>query len=318
MALARKQLVDVSVTQYYHCISRCVRRAFLCGKTDGKNYSHRRAWVLARLKVLTEIFSIKICAYAIMSNHYHLVLYVDTKTAKSWSDQEVIMRWKRLFKTAPDLANLQITVGDRLVEQWRRQLMDISWFMRCLNEYLAKRANLEDDCKGRFWEGRFKSQALLDEAALLTCMSYVDLNPVRAKMCTSLQESDFTSIQQRLHAYSKQKNYNRFKPKLMDFQTNGDQQGIPFDEKQYIKLVHWTGSVVRQDTKGFIPLSIKSTLNMCDVNEKQWMRSMKYFGKSYSWVIGRMAEIKARCVFMNKKWIRGMRASNIYFLNNVA
>src|SRR5579871_5675940 len=342
MPISRKQQIDLSATPYYHCISRCVRQAFLCGKSreSNKNYEHRREWVASRLTELAEIFAIKTCAYAIMSNHYHVVLYIDVSAAKTWTADEVITRWTRLFKGATSIIDEckshqgqnGIDTADAYVAKWRKQLTDISWFMRCLNEYLARRANFEDGCKGRFWEGRYKSQALLDESALLTCMAYVDLNPVRAKMSDNLEESDFTSIQQRVIEQDKAKKKNKSSATLplMDFQkqlTQGkvdadiaalSKPAIPFYETNYIELVRWTGTAIRGDKKGHIPASIKTILNENGINEKKWLQLVSTFGGNYSWLVGGVDAIKQRCAALNKKWLQGLSASFIYFASNTA
>ena len=98
MTYARKHLISLQDTPYYHCVARCVRRAWLWRTDDfsGKDYSHRKQWVVDRLKQLTDIFTIDICAYAVMSNHYHLVLHVDKKRAESLSEKDVILRWGKL------------------------------------------------------------------------------------------------------------------------------------------------------------------------------------------------------------------------------
>lgn len=147
-----------------------------------------------------------------MSNHYHLVLHIDTARAQVWSDQEVAQRWAKLF-SLPLLVEryleselhiaAEIDVAQKVISKWRERLCDLSWFMRALNESIARRANEEDQFTGRFWEGRFKSQAILDEAGLLACCVYVDLNPVRADIAHLPKKSDYTSIQPRFSGLKK-------------------------------------------------------------------------------------------------------------------
>ncbi|MFT4939953.1 MAG: hypothetical protein ACI88A_003003, partial [Paraglaciecola sp.] len=178
MPQARKNQISLIDTPYYHCVSRCVRRSFLCGTDNysGQSFEHRRGWVENRLLFLSGAFSISLCAYAVMSNHTHVVLHVDKDMALAWSVDEVLRRYHKLHQGT--LLTQKFVKGDRLspgerisfaetVEVYRSRLYDISWFMRDLNEYIAREANKEDGCTGRFWEGRFKSQARLDESAIL-------------------------------------------------------------------------------------------------------------------------------------------------------
>ena len=185
MAQSRKSLISLQDTPYYHCISRCVRRSYLCGfdRVSNISYEHRKSWVEKRLLFLSKVFAIEICAYAVMSNHTHLVLHVSKNQAESLSTEDIIQRWHCLFKgtlltrlylspmSRKDLSEMQIETVRLTAEVWRKRLFDISWFMRALNEYIARAANKEDDCTGHFWEGRFKSQALLEESALAAGMA---------------------------------------------------------------------------------------------------------------------------------------------------
>ena len=207
MTIVRNQQICVEETPCYHVISRCVRRAFLCGKDQltGKCFEHRRQWIIDRIKQVTAVFDIDVCSYAIMSNHFHIVLKVNS--TKEWNDTQVLMTWCSLY-SLPILCDRYLkgeisTEAEfrrvkEYVAEYRTRLASVSWYMKSINEYVARMANEEDKCTGHFWESRFKSQALLDKRALLTCMAYVDLNPIRAAMAKDLKGSEFTSIKERI------------------------------------------------------------------------------------------------------------------------
>ncbi|WP_445354873.1 transposase [Microbulbifer sp. EKSA008] len=263
MTQPRRSQISLDATPYYHCVSRCVRRAFLCGRDTqiGRDYEHRRQWVETGIQKLAAVFALDIAAYAVMSNHYHVVLYIDAKTAKTWSDTEVIFRWQELFQ-ASNLAQRFIQGASldcseknklkELIELWRERLMDIGWFMRCLNESIARQANAEDCCTGRFWEGRFKSQALLDERALAACMAYVDLNPIRADIAKTPEDSDHTSIQQRVRAVISGEQPKELLPFVGGERLNMP-KGLPFQLDHYLALVDWSGRHLDPKKRGAIP-----------------------------------------------------------------
>ena len=209
---ARAEIVEESEVGMYHCIARCVRRAFLCGQDPltGKNFDHRKGWVQDRLRDLASIFAIDVTGFAVMSNHFHVVLRIRPDLTQGWTDEEVARRWWRLFPSrreedgqpgSPEQFELDALMADakRLAER-RKRLSSLSWFMRCLSEPIARRGNREDGCRGRFFEGRFRSVAILDEAAALTCAMYVDLNPIRAGVAETPETSTYTSAFERIQS----------------------------------------------------------------------------------------------------------------------
>ena len=326
MTRARRELISLQDTPYYHVINRCVRRAFLCGydRHTGQNYEHRRQWMVDKIKQLAGIFQIEVCAYAIMSNHFHLVLHVDHQQAKVLSRDEVIDLWLKLFKAPSivsrylsheELLDVEMDLLDKYVEQWRARLMDISWFMRCLNEHIAREANKEDGCKGRFWEGRFKSQALLDEKALLTCMAYVDLNPVRAGMAKSLEVSDFTSIQERLFSYATKQGKAKQPSQLKRFSTNTlkDPKRIGFKLEDYFQLVDWTGRIIRDDKRGAIHESVPPVLLNLQLSPDKWLQHMQGAQSDKAIALGCLEKVQKYVQHCGFKWLRGKSYNKVLY-----
>ncbi|AMV32663.1 hypothetical protein VN12_11100 [Pirellula sp. SH-Sr6A] len=194
-----------------HCYHRCVRRAFLTGidELTQKDYTHRREWIRQRLESLASVFGIDVLQYSVLSNHLHVILRNRPDVVKTWSDVEVATRWLRLFPgtrildvlAEPNEEDVRSAVANpEKIQEYRSRLSDISWFMRSLAEVIARRANAEDECSGCFWDGRFKAKRLLDEAGLLACAMYVDLNVLRANLAATIELSMHTSVFDRIEA----------------------------------------------------------------------------------------------------------------------
>jgi REP element-mobilizing transposase RayT len=330
---ARKSLICLQDTPYYHVVSRCVRRAWLWGFDEyaGKDYSHRKAWVLERLTELSSVFAIDICAYAVMSNHYHLVLHIDQERGRRLTAEEVIERWTRLFSRPVLLkrwaqglcSEAERAVVNEMIADWRARLCDVSWYMRCLNENLARRANAEDQCKGRFWEGRFRSQALLDEAGLLTAMAYVDLNPVRAGIAAMPEDSDFTSIEARIKELaaahdsgsgSSDANGSLHVP-LLKFRgaVVDSEPTIPFHFSDYLELVDWTGRTIRSDKRGAIDPRLPPIMQRLNVDAAAWQEAMRPSSNVFGRALGRLDHLRLHAKALGQSWIRGLRQADRLF-----
>ncbi|WP_394171202.1 transposase [Saccharospirillum alexandrii] len=310
MPRSRKSQIALEATPYYHCTSRCVRRAFLCGRDEhsGNDYEHRRGWIEQRIMALASVYALDICAYAVMSNHYHIVVHINAEKAKAWSDTEVIQRWHTLYAgnllsheylAGKDLCDAQLKVVSELVAEWRERLGSISWFMRALNEDIARQANAEDGCTGRFWEARFKSQALLDETALATCLAYVDLNPIRTQMAATPETSDFTSTKERMAvAQETLESSEPHQPKnlfpFVGYPRQDMPAGLPFRLQDYLELVDWTGRQLRDDKRGSIYSEIPPILERLNIDVEHWVYNTRHFESQFKSLVGTAISIKSK------------------------
>ena len=330
MPKPRHSQVSLDATPYYHCVSRCVRRAFLCGidLISGQSYEHRRQWIEDKLYELTRVFALDLCAYAVMANHYHVVLYVDAGEAASWSRNEVMKRWHTVFKgtmlsqrhgRGEMLSKMELKGLDKDVAIWRQRLMDISWFMRVLNEAIARQANVEDNCTGRFWEWRFKSQALLDEAALAACLAYVDLNPLHAGMAKTPESSDHTSLQQRITITQAAHTPNHPQQQargLMPFAGDPRQdspKGLPFRLTDYLELVDWTVRILWENKLGAIEVTLPPILERLQIESKHWLFLTQHFESRIKGLVGTAYKLKRVCEKLGYQRAPGLKSCQTYF-----
>jgi REP element-mobilizing transposase RayT len=249
--------------------------------------------------------------YAVMSNHTHLVVYVDPAAAKRWPDRDVAERWCRLFPHSGETErSMQLRVellllqSDRLASL-RARLCSLSWFMRCLNEPIARRANAEDDCTGRFWEGRFKSQALLDERAVLAAMAYVDLNPIRADITDQLDQCDHTSVQKRLLEI-------RRAPvtaaRLLGAVAGSavDPPTLSITAEAYIEVVEWTGRGLRSGKDVFADGDPPALLDCLQISGASWLLQVQGIGCPYYRVIGSARALMDKAERIGQHWLKGI------------
>ena len=324
MPTARCHQVDLAVTPYYHLISRCVRQAFLCGndRHSGRCFDHRKDWARDRLHHLTQLFAIDVLAYAVMSNHMHIVVRVDEERARAWTEDEVIARHTALFPMSAAALNPAIDplARSQLIEMWRERLHDLSWLMRALSEYLARKANDEDKAQGRFWEGRFKSQPILDEVGLLACMAYVDLNPLRAGIATTLEGAEHTSIHERITDRERKRSQRRKQTAPVALAAFADQDAsgqatvpIPIGYDTYLELLQWTalqvrpGEEVPEDASDEASQRAQALLAQLGFDAHGWLEALSQSRLGKATTLGAPDTLENYAAKRGQAWARGIR-----------
>ncbi|NJS37619.1 MAG: transposase [Brachymonas sp.] len=245
-----------------------------------------------------------------MSNHLHLVLEFDPAATKTWSDDEVATRWVRLYppreatEAAFDAKKNNLLADAARLEITRQRLGDVSWLMKCLAEHIAKRANAEDICKGRFWEGRFKSQVIKDEKGLLAAMAYVDLNPIRAGTTNRLDHSHNTSVKERIKQV--RDNPKRLAATMMPIHGSIKPLILNIKVKDYLELVDWTGRQIRDDKRGSISKQVPNIVQKIEDDAARWPTRVKAIGSGYWRVIGEAEDLIDTAKAIGQKFLCGL------------
>jgi hypothetical protein len=350
MTIARSAQFDAKDPPWIHAISRCVRKAFLCGGREGK-YDHRRDWVEERLAYLAAAFAVDIASYAVMANHLHVVLRMRVDEMTRWSAHEVAQRWLAVYPrqylsdgtpVPPSAETVERCARDAAwVAKRRARLADLGWFMSALKTPIARRANKEDGCRGVFWESRYTSVPLLDHAALVACMAYVDLNPVRARVTDRPERSTHTSVRQRVRARQRTRVVQRARAQATTPAKAiimAEKAGVPAHEQnavatnpehglwiaplagcktgdvmrdgsgymaeEYLALVDATGRVLRPGKRGAIPGNLAPLLARLDIEVEDWIATMVGWRSMNGGAVGGYTARQAEATRRGLGWVR--------------
>ena len=330
--LARVEIFQPDEIAIVHVMNRTVRRCFLLGDDPltGRNYDHRKEWLEIQLKRQAGLFGIDLLCQSIMSNHFHLVLRSRPDVFAVWDDSEVARRWMTLCpvrrkpngepETPTEVELNSIRRDKQKLTEIRSRLSDISWWMRLLCQHIGQRANREDEEVGKFWQARYQAVRLLDEASLLACAAYVDLNPIRAALAETLEQSDFTSVQKRIDSLkARAKSPCRSAPDRaarpdgylapLEIDERNDavgpcchQQGrrcsdkgfLPMPAARYIQLLDWTARQWSGTRRGRTPPGLAPVFERLGISGKVWCQLVRQFGRLFYAVAGKPHEIDAR------------------------
>jgi hypothetical protein len=331
MRKPRCEVIDPAEVNVVHVCARTVRRCFLFGydQLTGTNFDHRKQWIEELLEHFAAHFGIDLLTFAVLSNHFHLILRNRPEVVAQWDDTEVARRWLMICPHRKDEQGKPQTPSEAeldtirrcpvKLEQVRQRLADVSWWMRLLCQRIATRSNREDEASGRFFEERYRAIRLLDEASLLACSAYVDLNPIRAAICETIESSDHTSAQLRIESMRKENSAGKqagscqkepddsnrsrsvamLSPLPIDERLDrigpcasesshrcSDKGYLPMSVLDYIELLDWTARQSRSDKRWRTAADVPPVVMRLGLSAQAWCELVDRFGCLFHHVAG--------------------------------
>jgi len=176
------RLKPASQDTWHHCYNRAVGT-----REDRPLDDAEKEQFVRLLHRVSTLYAVRVAAYQVMSNHYHLLLQAP---AEPPSEAETIERY-----TAFHQGRRTLRPGSRACRAWQARMRDVSWCMRHLQHLYSIWYNHSRPIRrrGPLWAGRFKNTVLEDGAALWACWTYIELNPVRAGMVADAADYRFCS-----------------------------------------------------------------------------------------------------------------------------